>query len=34
MYLGRIGPLTLAVALSVHERERLFAYPEERPLVG
>jgi trk system potassium uptake protein TrkH len=34
MYLGRIGPLTLAVALSVHERERLFSYPEERPLVG
>ena len=34
MYLGRIGPLTLAVALTVHERERLFAYPEERPLVG
>lgn len=34
MYWGRIGPLTLVVALSVHERERLFAYPEERPLVG
>jgi trk system potassium uptake protein TrkH len=34
MYWGRIGPLTLAVALIVHERERLFAYPEERPLVG
>jgi trk system potassium uptake protein TrkH len=34
MYLGRIGPLTLAVALTVHERDRLFAYPEERPLVG
>ena len=34
MYVGRIGPLTLAVVLSVHERERLFAYPEERPLVG
>jgi len=34
MYWGRIGPLTLAVALSVHEHERLFAYPEERPLVG
>jgi trk system potassium uptake protein TrkH len=34
MFWGRIGPLTLALALSVHERERLFAYPEERPLVG
>jgi trk system potassium uptake protein len=34
MYLGRIGPLTLAVALTVHERDRLFSYPEERPLVG
>jgi trk system potassium uptake protein len=34
MYLGRIGPLALVVALAVRERERLFTYPEERPLVG
>lgn len=34
MYLGRVGPLTLVVALAIRERERLFTYPEERPLVG
>lgn len=34
MYLGRIGPLALVVALAVRERERLYSYPEERPLVG
>lgn len=34
MYLGRVGPLTLAVALAARERDRMFTYPEERPLVG
>lgn len=34
MYLGRVGPLTLAVALAARERDRLYTYPEERPLVG
>ncbi|MCC6831095.1 MAG: TrkH family potassium uptake protein [Thermoleophilia bacterium] len=34
MYLGRVGPLTLAVALAARERDRLFTFPEERPLVG
>ncbi len=34
MYLGRVGPLTLAVALVLREHGRLFRYPEERPLVG
>jgi Trk-type K+ transport system membrane component len=34
MLLGRVGPLTLAVALALRERERLFSHPEERPLVG
>jgi trk system potassium uptake protein len=34
MYLGRVGPLTLAIALAVRERERRYEFPEERPLVG
>ncbi len=34
MFLGRIGPHTLALALVLRERERLYSYPEERPLIG
>jgi len=34
MYLGRIGPLTLAVALILRQYPKRFRYPEERPLVG
>lgn len=34
MYLGRVGPLTLAVALALREHGQRFRYPEERPLVG
>ncbi|MDQ3867466.1 MAG: TrkH family potassium uptake protein [Actinomycetota bacterium] len=34
MYLGRVGPQTLGAALVLRERERLFRYPEERPLIG
>ncbi|MCB0873518.1 MAG: TrkH family potassium uptake protein [Actinobacteria bacterium] len=34
MYLGRVGPLTLALALAARERDRMYNYPEERPLVG
>ena len=34
MFLGRVGPLTLGVALVLRERERLYTHPEERPLVG
>ncbi len=34
MFLGRVGPLTLGVALVLRERERLYNHPEERPLVG
>lgn len=34
MLLGRVGPLTLFVALSLRERERLYGYPEERPIIG
>ena len=34
MFLGRVGPLTLGVALVLRERERLYSNPEERPIVG
>jgi Trk-type K+ transport system membrane component len=34
MYLGRTGPYTLAVALALRERERLYRFPEERPIIG
>ncbi len=34
MFLGRVGPVTLGVALVLRERERLYTHPEERPLVG
>jgi trk system potassium uptake protein TrkH len=34
MYLGRVGPQTLGVALVLRERERLYRYPEERPFIG
>jgi trk system potassium uptake protein len=34
MYLGRTGPYTLAVALALRERQRLYKFPEERPIIG
>jgi trk system potassium uptake protein TrkH len=34
MYLGRIGPHTLGVALALRERERRFRYTQERPIIG
>ena len=34
MYLGRVGPLTLGVALALRERQRRYRFPEARPLVG
>ncbi len=34
MFFGRVGPLTLATALALRERPRLYRYPEERVLVG
>ena len=34
MLLGRVGPPTLFAALVLRESERLYRYPEERPLVG
>jgi trk system potassium uptake protein TrkH len=34
MYLGRIGPLTFAIALVQEPRERSFTYPDEGVMVG
>ncbi len=34
MFLGRTGPQTLALALALRERAKLYTYPEERPLIG
>ena len=34
MYLGRVGPHTLGVALALRERQRLYGFPEERPIIG
>jgi Trk-type K+ transport system membrane component len=34
MYLGRVGPHTLGVALVLRERERRYQFSEERPIIG
>lgn len=34
MFVGRIGPMTLAAALALRERRTLYRLPEERPIVG
>lgn len=34
MFIGRIGPITLATALALRERGRRYELPEERPIVG
>lgn len=34
MFLGRLGPVTLASALALRTRGRLYELPEERPIVG
>ncbi|WP_342768952.1 TrkH family potassium uptake protein [Prauserella flavalba] len=34
MFLGRVGPITLASALALRERARRYELPEERPIVG
>jgi trk system potassium uptake protein len=34
MFIGRIGPLTLASALALRERARRYEFPEERTIVG
>ena len=34
MYVGRVGTITVASALALSTRHRLYRYPEERPIVG
>ena len=34
MFIGRIGPITLAAGLALRERQRRYELPEERPVVG
>ncbi|MDG2114087.1 MAG: potassium transporter TrkG, partial [Actinomycetota bacterium] len=34
MFLGRLGPITLGTALVFNNRERLFRYAEDRPIIG
>lgn len=34
MFLGRLGTITLAAAVSQQNRARMYRYPEERPIIG
>ncbi len=34
MFLGRLGPVTLASALALRSRPRLYELPQERPIIG
>lgn len=34
MFIGRIGPATVAGALALRERRLLYELPKERPLIG
>lgn len=34
MFIGRLGPVTLASALALRNRAPLYEYPKERPLIG
>ncbi|MGW1025329.1 TrkH family potassium uptake protein [Streptomyces sp. NPDC002577] len=34
MFAGRLGPITLASALALRERDRRYTLPEERPVIG
>lgn len=34
MFIGRLGPVTLATALALRDRPRRYELPEERPIVG
>jgi Trk-type K+ transport system membrane component len=34
MFIGRLGPVTLASALALRQRPILFEFPKERPLIG
>jgi potassium uptake TrkH family protein len=34
MYIGRVGTVTVATAVALNTKPRLYRYPEERPIVG
>lgn len=34
MFVGRVGPAALATGLALNTRQRLYRFPEERPIVG
>jgi Trk-type K+ transport system membrane component len=34
MFLGRLGPITLASALALRSRPRRYELPQERPIIG
>lgn len=34
MFIGRLGPVTFAVAPALRERRRLYRLPESRPIIG
>jgi len=34
MFIGRVGTITVASALALNTKSRLYRYPEERPIVG
>lgn len=34
MFMGRVGTITLATALSLRHRRQLYTFPEERPIIG
>ncbi|MBL7071492.1 MAG: Trk family potassium uptake protein [Candidatus Omnitrophica bacterium] len=34
MFIGRIGPLTMALAIAIREEKLVFSYPEEKLMVG
>jgi trk system potassium uptake protein TrkH len=34
MFVGRVGSITVATALALRSRKRLYRFPEERPIVG
>jgi hypothetical protein len=34
MFLGRLGPITLASAIALRSRQRLYELAEGRPIIG
>jgi Trk-type K+ transport system membrane component len=34
MFVGRIGPISLAAAITLRHRPNMFRYPTDQPLIG